>query len=189
MCEKDRLTVVDHFHVVSCTVLSDPITAGLAVDLSRGGLENLLDVRPRGGRTTGHERGAVAGALLTARNTGADEEKALGLELLRAADRVGVVGVTTVNDDIALLKERHELVNESIDGGTSLDEEDNLARALELRDKLLDRVRALDVGACRRQNRKSARTYADADRVHTDPWPRWQGKHQPWTSCGCTRRQ
>ena len=180
---------MNHLHVVACAGRANPVTARLAVRLRGSLLEDLLDGCPRLSRTAGHERRTVAGTLLTAGNTRTDEEKALGLELLRAADRVGVVGVTTVNDDIALLKERHELVNESIDGGTSLDEEDNLARALELRDKLLDRVRALDVGACRRQNRKSARTYADADRVHTDPWPRWQGKHQPWTSCGCTRRQ
>ena len=180
---------MDHLHVVSSTGLTHPVTARLAVRLRGSLLEDLLDGCPRLSRTAGHERRTVAGTLLTAGNTRTDEEKALGLELLRAADRVRVVRVTTVNDDVALLKERHELVNESVDGGTSLDEEDDLARALELRDKLLNRVRALNVGACRGLNRKSATTYAGANRAYTDPWPRWQGKHQPWTSYGCTRRR
>ena len=51
----NALTVVDHLHVVSGTGLADPIAAGLAVDLSSGGLEDLLDVRPGGGGTTRHE--------------------------------------------------------------------------------------------------------------------------------------
>ena len=90
----------------------------------------------------------MSGTFLSSRNTRADEEKALGLELLRAADRVGVVRVTTVNDDVALLEVRYELLDESVDSRTGLDEEDDLARALELRNKLLNRVRALDLGAC-----------------------------------------
>ena len=138
---------MNHLHVVACAGWANPVAARLAVRLRGSLLEDLLDGCPGLSRTAGHERGAVAGALLTARNTGADEEKALGLELLRAADRVGVVRVTTVNDDVALLKMRRKLVDESVDSRTGLDEEDDLARALELGNKLLDRVCALDVGA------------------------------------------
>ena len=149
MCEKDWLTVVDHFHVVSGTVLSDPITARLAVDLGGRGLEDGLDVRPGGRRTTGHERGTITSALLTAGNTGTNEEEALGLELLGATDRVRVVRVTAVNDDVTLLEVRQELLNEGIDGRTSLDEKDDLARTLQLGAELLDRVSTLDVRACK----------------------------------------
>ena len=134
----NALTVVDHLHVVAGTGLTDPITAGLAVDLSRGGLENLLDVRPRGGRTTGHERGTVTGTLLTTGNTRANKQETLGLELLCAADGVGVVRVTTVDDDVTLLELGDELVDEGIDGSTGLDEEDDFAGALELGDELVD---------------------------------------------------
>ena len=128
----NALTVVDHLHVVAGTGLADPIAAGLAVDLSRGGLENLLDVRPRGGRTTGHERGTVTGTLLTTRDTRADEKETLGLELLGAADRVRKMGVASVNDDIALLEMRLELSNEIIYGLTGLAEQNNFPRSLEL---------------------------------------------------------
>ena len=90
----------------------------------------------------------MTGTLLTTRNTRADEEEALGLELLGAADGVGVVGVTTVDDDVTGLKEGNELLDEVVDGRAGLDEEDDLAGSLELCDKLLEGVGALDVGAC-----------------------------------------
>ena len=55
--------------------------------------------------------------------------------------------VTTVNDDVTLLEVGYDLVDECIDGSTGLDEKDDLARPLELRDKLLDGVSTLDIRA------------------------------------------
>ena len=141
-------TVVDHLDIVAGTGLADPVTAGLTVGLGSSLLEDLLDVGPGGIGTTGHERGTVTGTLFTTRDTGADKEETLGLELLGAADGVGIVRVTTVDDDIALLEVGHELLNESVNGGTGLDEEDHLTGALELGNKLLDGLGANDVGAC-----------------------------------------
>ena len=89
----------------------------------------------------------MTGTLLTAGNTRADEEEALGLELFAAADGVGVVGVTTIDDDVSGLKVGDELLDELVNGRTGLDEEDDLARALQLLAKLLDAPCALDVGA------------------------------------------
>lgn len=140
-------TVVNHLDIVSGTGLADPVAARLAVDLGSSLLEDLLDGGPCSSRTTGHERGAVTRTLLTTRDTGADEEEALRLELLCAADGIGEVRVTTVNDDVTLLEVGDELVDEGIDGSTGLDEEDDLARPLELRDKLLDGVSTLDIRA------------------------------------------
>lgn len=54
----------------------------------------------------------------------------------------------TVDDDITLLEVRHELIDEGVDSGPSLDKENDLARALELGAELFNRVRANDVGAC-----------------------------------------
>lgn len=64
-----------------------------------------------------------------------------------SSDRVGVVGVTTVNDDVTLLEVRLELSNEVVDGLTGLDEEDDSPRPLELSAELLNGVGANDVGA------------------------------------------
>ena len=139
---------MDHLHIVSRTGLTDPVATGLAVDLRSGGLEDLLDVGPSRGRATGHERGTVAGTLLTTGNTRADKQETLGLELLGAADRVGVVRVTTVDDDVTLFKVRGELIDECIDSRASLDEEDDFAGALELGNELVDGVSTLDLSAC-----------------------------------------
>ena len=80
----------------------------------------------------------MTGTLLTTGDTRANEEEALGLELLAAADGVRVVGVTTIDDDIARLEVGDELLDEGVNCRTSLDEKDDFARALELGTELLD---------------------------------------------------
>lgn len=135
---------MDHLDVVTGTIFTDPVTAGLTLCLCSGLLEDLLDCGPGGGVSTRHQRRTIPGPLFTTRHTGPNEQQALSRELLDTACGVGVMGVTTVDDDVTLLEMRLELLDESVDGGTSLDEEDNLARGLELCDELLDRVCALD---------------------------------------------
>jgi len=140
-------TVVDHLDVVTGTSLSDPVTAGNTIDLSSGGLEDLLDGIPGRGATTGHKRRSVSSTFFTTRDTGADEKESLGLKIFAAADRVGVVGVSTIDDDITLFKKRSELVDEDVNGLAGLNEEDDLARRFKLRNQFLDRVSTDDLGA------------------------------------------
>ena len=136
---------MDHLHVVTRASLADPVTARLAVDLGSSSLEDLLDVRPCSGGTTRHEGGTVTGTLLTTGHTGTDEQEALRLKLLAATNTVRVVRVTAVNDDVTRLEVGDKLLDEGIDGSTSLDEKDDLAGTLELGGELLDRVSTLDV--------------------------------------------
>ena len=82
--------------------------------------------------------GTVAGSLLSSRDTGSDEQETLGLELDRAPVRVGEVGVSAIDDDVALLEERLELADEAVDGVSGLDEEDDFSGRLELSAKLLN---------------------------------------------------
>lgn len=89
----------------------------------------------------------MTGTLLTSRDTASDKEETLGLQFLGAADGVGEVGVTSVDNDITLLEERKDLVDKVIDGLTGLDEHHNLTGTLKLLAELLDRVGANDVGA------------------------------------------
>ena len=138
--------VVHHLDIVASAVLAHPVAARLAVALRRDRLEDLLDMRPRGRAATRHERRAVARAVLTTGHTRADVQEATLLELLSAADGVGVVRVTTVDNDVALLEVGDELVDERVNGRTRLDEEDHLAGALQETHKLLDRVRADHLG-------------------------------------------
>ena len=128
--------------------MTDPVAARLSLGLGGSLLEDLLDVGPGGVGSTGHEGGTVSGTLLTTRDTGADEEETLGLELVGSSDRVGVVRVTTVNDNVTLLEVRLELADEVVDGLAGLDEEDDSPGSLELGAELLDRVGTDNVGSC-----------------------------------------
>ena len=110
--------------------------------------EDLLDVRPCGIGTTWHEGRTVSGTLFTTRDTGTDEEETLLLEFVGSSDRVGVVRVSTINDDISLLEERLELTDEVVNGLTGLDEEDDSPGSSELLAKLLNGVGTNDVGSC-----------------------------------------
>ena len=79
-----------------------PVAAGRAVvHLGGDGLENVLHVRPGGGRTAGHDARAVARAFLAAGHAGADVEQALALDVFGAADGVLEERVAAVNDDVA----------------------------------------------------------------------------------------
>ena len=144
-CVRICLTVVNHLDIVTGTRLTNPVAAGLAVDLSSGFLENLLDGGPSSGGTTRHERRTMAGTLLTTRDTRSDEKQTLLLQLLSAADRVGIVGVAAIDDDVALVEVWDELLDEGIDGIASLDEQDDFSGLLELCGELLDRVCSLNL--------------------------------------------
>lgn len=89
----------------------------------------------------------VPSSLLSTRDTGANEQESIGLEFLGAADGIGVVRVATVDDNVPFAEVGLELSDEAVNGITSLDEEDDLARGLKLGDKIRDRVSADDVGA------------------------------------------
>lgn len=135
---------MNHLDVVTSTLVTDPVTASLTIALSSDALEDVLDVGPGGLVTTGHEGGAVTGTLLTTRDTAADEADALLVEVLRAAVAVGEVRVTTVNDDITLLKERQEGLDEVIDRLAGHDQEHDATGALQLRAELLNGVSTND---------------------------------------------
>ena len=148
-----------------------PVAAWLTVHLGSSLLENLLDRWPSGSGSTRHERRTITGTLLATRNAGANEKKTFSLKFLRAADRVGVVRVTTINDNIALLEMGLKLLNEVINGLAGLHKEHNLAGSLKLRDEFLNRVSTLNVGAyCAmgRIKRGSARSM----RTEANLWPR-----------------
>jgi len=141
-------TVVDHLDVVASTLVTDPVTARLAVALSGDALEDVLNVGPGGFVTTGHEGGTVAGTLFTTGDTAADEADALLREVAGAAVGVGEVGVTTVNNDVTLLEEGEEGLDEVINGLAGHDEEHNATGTLKLGAELLDGVGTDDGLAC-----------------------------------------
>ena len=87
--------------------------------------EDLLDLGPGGLGSSGHHGRTVSGSLLSSGDSGSNEQETLGLELGGSSDRVGVVRVSTVNDDVSLLELRNELADEVVNSGSGLDEEDD----------------------------------------------------------------
>lgn len=144
----ELLTIVNHLHVVTGASFADPVAAGLAVDLGRSLLENFLDCRPSGSRTTGHKGGTMSGTFLSSGNTRTNKEQAFGLEFLGASDGIGIVRVSTVDNNVTRLEMGHKLLDEVIDCLTGLDEKNNFSGTLQLGDELLDGVSTLDFGSC-----------------------------------------
>jgi hypothetical protein len=144
---------VHHLDVVTGTLVADPLAAGLAVRLGRDGLEDVLDVGPGLLVTTRHDAGTVSGTLLSAGDTSSDEADTLLGKVLCSAVGVGVVRVSTIDDDVALFCATlgEEQLNEVVDGLAGHDEHHHAAGLLELRDELLDGVGAhngLALGLC-----------------------------------------
>ena len=89
----------------------------------------------------------VPGSLLSPGHTATDVEQPLLLQRLGPPARVLVLGVAAVDDDVALVEQRHQLVDEGVDGGAGLDEEHDAAGLLQLGHHLLQGVGANDLGA------------------------------------------
>lgn len=139
---------MNHLDVVTGTLVTDPVTARLAVALGGDALEDVLDVGPSFFVTTGHEGRTITGTLLTTGDTRTDETDTLGGEVLGAAVGVGEVRVTTVDDDISLFKVWKDGLNEIIDGLAGHDKEHNATGLLQLGAELLDGVSTNDGFAC-----------------------------------------
>jgi len=123
---------VDHLDIVTRAGLAHPIATRLTIDLSGSFLEDGFYFWPSGRIATGHKRRTVACTLLATGDTSPNKKDALSFTLLRTADGVGVMGITTINDDVALLEIGDQLSDEIIDSRSSLNENNNFARTLEL---------------------------------------------------------
>ena len=63
------------------------------------------------GVAAGHDRRALQGPFLAAGDPRADEEQPLGFQVAGAPGRVGKVRVAAVDQDVARLEQRHQLVD------------------------------------------------------------------------------
>jgi len=133
-------TVVNHLDIVASTVTTNPVAARLAIGLGSNALEDVLDVRPGLFISTRHQRWTITGTFFTSRDTGADKADALLRQILGTAVAVWVMGVSTVNDDVALFDEGEHLLNEVVDRRTSHDQKHHTTRLLELGNELLNRM-------------------------------------------------
>jgi hypothetical protein len=90
----------------------------------------------------------VTSTLFAAGNTRTNKEEALGLKLFGAADGIGIMRVTAVNDNIATLEERFELIDEIVYSTAGLDEKNDFAGSFEFGSEFLDRVCTLNFSTC-----------------------------------------
>ena len=130
--------VVDHLHIVTCAAGADVGDARFAVHFGGDAFEDRLHHIPGRSRSAGHDRGAFARAFLTAGNAGTDEAEAEVAEPLVAALGVGVKRVAAIDDDVALVEQRDELLDDRIDGSAGLDHDHDLARCGERLDEFLE---------------------------------------------------
>ena len=139
--------VVHHLDIVPRAVFADPVAARRAVHLGRDRLEDRPDMRPRGMGPAGHDRGPEASPLLAAGNAGPDVEQAVRFDMGRPADRIAVIRVAAVDDDIARLQKRDQLFDETVHRRSGLDQHHHATRALEHADQFAQRMGAPDRGA------------------------------------------
>ncbi len=129
--------VVHHLHEVPGAVRADVHAARRAVDLGRDRLEDRAELVVGLLRAARHDARPVQRALLAAGDAGADEVQAAARVSARlAAAGVGEVRVAAVDDDVALLQQRDQLVDHGVGRLAGLDHDDDRARLLERRDEV-----------------------------------------------------
>ena len=138
--------VVDHLDEVAGAVGADVGDTRFAVDDRGDGSEDGAERLVGRFGATGHDRGAVEGALFAAGDSGADEVQSLRLQRRLAPDRVVEVGVAAVDDDVARLEQLGELVDDGVGARARLHHDDRGARLRQRRDEVLDRFRGDEPG-------------------------------------------
>ena len=123
--------VVDHLHVVARAVGADVGAARRAVDLGGDRGEDVLDVVVGLARAAGHDARPVQRALLAAGHADAEEAQAALVHRLVAALGVAEVRVAAVDDRVALVEQRRELLDHRVDRRAGLDHGHDRPRALE----------------------------------------------------------
>ena len=84
-------------------------------------------------------------SFFAARNARADKQHPFGLEVLRPADGIGKMRVAAVNEDVALVQERKQLLDQFIHRLAGLDHHHDLARTGKRFHEILDRLRSDEV--------------------------------------------
>src|SRR5690606_14069535 len=140
-------SVVDHLHVVAGASGAEPVRTWGAIGALGGyRLEEVDEVWPGPHGPPGHHRRTVASAFLAPGYPASDEVDPCGRQRLPTPGRVGVERVPPVHDDVARLQVRQQLVDDRVHRPAGRHHEDHLARSLQARHQLLDRVGGHDLG-------------------------------------------
>ena len=138
-------TIVNHFHKVPCPATANPIATRFAlVGLGTDRLEDGLHVRPGIRISTRHDTWTFEGSFFTAGDTGSDVQDSFRREIVRTANRIGELAVATIDDDVALFKERQQTFDHCIDRTSGFDHDHDATWTFQLAAKLFQRMRADD---------------------------------------------
>ena len=106
---------MDHFYKVARAIFSYPIAAGGAVlHLCADSLKDGLHGGPGRRATAGHQAGTFQRPLLAAGYARSDIQQTPGFHIVRPADSVREMGVSSIYNDVARLQNLQQLVNQSI---------------------------------------------------------------------------
>src|SRR5690348_12525767 len=95
--------------------------AGFAIDLRRDLAENRGDHFPGLARAAGHERRALERAFFAAGNAAADEMNPAAFQFLATALGVSEKRIAAVDDHVAFINQRNELLDDGVDRWAGLD--------------------------------------------------------------------
>ena len=156
--------VVHHLDEVAGAVRADVRAARDAVHVRADRLQHRAEGLVGLDRAARHDRGAVQRALLAAGYAHADEVQVLLAERGLTAAGVLEVRVAAVDDHVAGLEQRGELVDHGVGGRARVDHDEHASRALQRRDELLGGL-GRDEGALVAELRDDVRDTGDGSVV------------------------
>ena len=128
--------IVHHLDVVACALRADICTAGHPIDLGRHLGQHRRDAIPGFAVAAWHHARTLERALLTTGNAHADKADLFLLASLVAPRGVGEQRVAAVDNDVAFLKMRQELVDHLVDRLAGLDHDEDWAGFCDAGDEL-----------------------------------------------------
>ena len=134
-------TVVYHFDEMSRTIPADPIATRLTLRGFRGNrLENRFNSFPCTLISARHDRRAVPRAFLSAGDSHADKQNTFFGKVTGASGCIRIIGISSVNDDIALIQKRQQLFDKVVNHRTCLNHQHNFSWFFQFINQVLQRI-------------------------------------------------
>ena len=134
--------VVDHLHEVPGRSRPQPGHARIAVDLRRSRFKDGTDALVGLFRPAGHDARPVTRAFFATRHAHAEKLDAFRRQVAGAHVRVFEIGVAGINDEIALVQVRQQILDDRIHRSAGGHQHHDRARSAEQGDELMDVRRA-----------------------------------------------
>ena len=138
--------IVHHLHEVASAIWTDVGAARHAIDLRGDGLQQWAQVFVGLLGATGHDGGAVESTFFATGNARADEHESTLGHLALTADGVRVQGVSTIDDDIALIHGISQLVDHGIRASSGGNHDQGTTWTLQGGHEIFDGCRGHEVG-------------------------------------------